>query len=253
LNQATFRIFQRFGIAVPFLAALVALPRSPLRRLAHPQAAAGRLRGEPCDRPMRKDRQKMKLVAFGTFALLLAGCSSSGGGTGTSPANPTTVPSGGAVDLGAGADFSSSKQPESGGLACGSATCAPTQVCCVSVADGGVATGEACAAPGSCTGGYPIQCRGPEQCGGNPCCLNINTGAPTGISCTSAATECKPALDVFTRTGKTRLCHVDADCTAGAQGTILNACCTGKQGGLTQQFCFSKTLADLSMGAVTCP
>jgi hypothetical protein len=78
-------------------------------------------------------------------------------------------------------------------------------------------------------GGPNLTCSGPHDCGGNPCCLIIATSTyrgytgPTGVSCTSSPSACAPSNGLSTQI--TRLCTVDADCTAGGVITGEPKCC----------------------------
>jgi hypothetical protein len=78
---------------------------------------------------------------------------------------------------------------------------------------------------------------------------------PKTIFCTQKPTDCPPQITqpLPTPMGQTRLCHVNADCTRNAQGTMLDTCCTGMFMGQSAQFCFNQMYAGFTMGAVTCP
>src|ERR1700694_817961 len=78
-------------------------------------------------------------------------------------------------------------------------------------------------------GGSNLPCNGPSECVGNPCCLIIasatyrGSNAQTSVSCTSAPSACAPSYGLNTQV--TRLCQVDADCTAGGVTTGEPKCC----------------------------
>jgi hypothetical protein len=72
-------------------------------------------------------------------------------------------------------------------------------------------------------GGSSLPCSGPPDCGGNACCLTIpDLSGSTTLVCTSSPSACAPVrgLDQVTR-----LCHTDADCTAGGISTSETRCC----------------------------
>ena len=196
------------------------------------------------------------LASVASLAGVLAGC----GSNPTSPADDGGSGGGGGSDLAVITDSSVAPVDQAGGgptdltvynppsdagaFTCGNDNCnLQTQVCCVTLPnDTGVGGGGACATKGQCTNGLPVSCGGPENCGGKPCCLTLVSKTPKDISCVAAQTDCVPNLDL-TASGKTRLCHVDADCTAGASGTMYPDCCSGMQGGVEQHFCFNKGFA----------
>jgi hypothetical protein len=137
----------------------------------------------------------------------------------------------------------------SGPFMCGNMTCNGGTKCCV-VGTGGGATA-------TCTnncqdGGLSVECRGPQHCGGNPCCATIMGMSASNIRCTTAPTQCPPDFNLQTQSGDTRLCNYDADCTNGAPSTTYKDCCTGTMQGQTQRFCFDKSFAAFVPG-LTCP
>jgi len=64
-------------------------------------------------------------------------------------------------------------------------------------------------------------CDGPADCDGNPCCWEASVLGQS-IACTTSPSGCVPFLGVDTIT--TRVCHSDADCSAGIS-TALAHCC----------------------------
>ena len=144
-------------------------------------------------------------------------------------------------------------QLDANGVGCGMMTCAPGQTCCVQNANGMLT--QTCAK--SCdadAGGFALQCDGPEDCGGNPCCVNINgTKPPKDSYCTMKTSDCQPTIDVNTFMGMTRFCHVDGDCTHDAPNGTLKECCTGTYSGQKQHICFDPAYAMFTQGAITCP
>jgi hypothetical protein len=80
------------------------------------------------------------------------------------------------------------------------------------------------AAAAGCEGGS-LPCAGPSDCSGNACCydLPITYAGGPAIYCTSSPTACAPKQ--FVDMSRTRLCRVDADCTAGPIDTAEAKCC----------------------------
>lgn len=191
----------------------------------------------------------MRKTMAAAAILLAAGCGSG---------NPIMTDDGGNPADFAGMmslpDLSRPPADLAGAFVCGtSGVCMNGTVCCVS-AGGGGATGSCQATCGD--GGVPVQCRGPDNCGGDPCCVTIMNNVPTMVSCTAAADACKTMYTfngAMIQSGQTRLCHLDGDCTSGDSSTQYPNCCTGMMNGVSQQFCFSMQLAALSGGVVTCP
>jgi len=144
---------------------------------------------------------------------------------------------------------------DGGPLLCGANACSGTDKCCISTqVDGGNAGATSCEA--TCpSGDIQVDCRGPSQCGGNPCCVGIGaSGSASNVTCTSSLSDCKPTIDIGTKRGTTRLCEIDADCSAGAPGSQLPDCCTGMVMGQTQHICFNKAyLAFIPGIPITCP
>jgi hypothetical protein len=132
---------------------------------------------------------------------------------------------------------------------CGSTPfCLPGTKCCVT------ANVPACTA--SCTGGMPVECRGPDYCGGNPCCLTLDHNQPTSVVCTDNASACPENFTLNSGTqvsGTTRLCNLDGDCSAGLASTTYPDCCTAQMGALSQKICFNKGYVSLTGGTITCP
>jgi hypothetical protein len=190
------------------------------------------------------------------FLLCAVGCGDNGVPAGGEPdlsaaADLATSGGGGDLKMSNGGDMAYNPPLDAGPLSCGTGTCTTNQVCCAVRSDGGF-SGASCTAANACGGNdLPIECRGPEYCGGKPCCLTLVNRMPQSILCTAAQTDCSPALDT-TGSGKTRLCHTSADCTAGAPTTGFPDCCSGMQGGVQQQFCFNKGFTSFVPG-ITCP
>jgi hypothetical protein len=134
-----------------------------------------------------------------------------------------------------------------GGVACGNVQCPVGQKCCAMI--GGGMTTTMCA--DSCPDGdFSGACDGPEDCSGDPCCIQVMNMTSNGSTCTMAANACFPQINLAGN-GQTRACHANADCTSGAQGTQLNLCCSIAQGGATLHLCLNQIYANFLGG--TCP
>ncbi len=142
-------------------------------------------------------------------------------------------------------DLAYNPPTDANGISCGPMTCGPGQLCCLSVM--GMTVIPSCAASCNGDGGQiPVVCDGPGNCGGNPCCVAINGGGGMfggQVSCGMKPTDCSPEFNLANRSGTTRRCHVDGDCTAGAPNSQLTDCCTISQGGADVQLCLSQTIA----------
>ena len=141
-------------------------------------------------------------------------------------------------------------------VACGVATCAPGQECCVPLSiksDAGLGCAVACGADQ-----FGEACTGPSDCGGYPCCFTVSQGAHGAVSigdnlCSRLPTDCRPAIDTLNGVLVTRRCDTNADCTAYAPDTTVDKCCsiTAPQG--TLKLCGNATLAALLKGTIVCP
>ena len=135
-----------------------------------------------------------------------------------------------------------------GSVACaGALMCGAGTLCCVSA--GGTASCEGCCASGS----LAVQCRGSQDCSGNPCCMTLKSNKPTSMLCTDTMSQCPSSLTLGGLggiSGATRLCQTSADCTRGATDTQFPDCCTGTFNGQTTHFCFTTTR---TVGGITCP
>jgi hypothetical protein len=140
---------------------------------------------------------------------------------------------------------------DDGGPMCGPMTCQKGDVCCVTRTMGQLS--------GSCMSSCPdaaftVQCDGPENCGGNPCCVSVAfmgfTPVFNDISCSQSPMDCQPVFNLGMN-GQTRLCHTNADCTNGAPNSGANTCCTATFMGVTSQLCLPAQAAGF-MG-ITCP
>ena len=200
--------------------------------------------------------KNVTLVSFCAMcALLIAGCggdngtADSGGGGQDLSASAQDLTTGGQPDLTSKplTDMAYTPSTDGGPFTCGGAgNCAAQgKMCCVSA--GGPACMTSCA-----DGGFPVQCSGPEFCGGDPCCVTVTNGSPTSVACTTDPKACMPNFNFSTFSGMTRACHADVDCTAGGITTNYPDCCTvtGSNG---QRICFNKAVAAGSMGRLTCP
>lgn len=154
------------------------------------------------------------------------------------------------------------EDPDANGIACGNLTCGGGLVCCVTgLGMGGMPMSSCAKACDADAGSVTIACDGPENCPkGNPCCGKLmGLMAPQNISCSAQPTDCSPAFDLQTRSGQTRLCHIDNDCTRDTMmGNMLTSCCTLNLGGQTSHVCLSKMIAGLigllGMGvSASCP
>ncbi len=139
-----------------------------------------------------------------------------------------------------------------GVFVCGNVICGAGTTCCVGSTGNGLTASCAATCPSMTV---PVDCRVPENCGGNPCCLTLNMNAPQSVMCESTPSGCPGNLTFGGNTisGTTRLCTKSADCTASDNNTNYPDCCSTTQMGVTQQFCFSSGIAALSGGAITCP
>ncbi len=163
---------------------------------------------------------------------------------------------GSAADAAPAQDTGYTSQHE-GGITCGSATCTGTDVCCAS---GSLEAGVTLSCASSCgDAGSTIACTSPDNCGQNPCCTQISAATTTpGALCTTAPSDCVPAISFATQSAQTRLCRDSADCTSGVgpAGTQLAACCTITYQGSTFKGCFNKQFAPAAgqVGAtIVCP
>lgn len=197
------------------------------------------------------------------LALLVAGCG--GGGSGLYTEKPDLTP---ARDLSVAPDLAQPpdlavppdlamplqdlRQPPVGdaaGVVCGNMTCGKGLKCCVEVQ--GMGAMAKCLA-GCPDGNFPVACDGPEDCGGNPCCVDVKGAMlSAGAVCTAKPSECVPQLQLQTQSGRSRLCHVNADCTAGVANSELPLCCRVQQGGQQVQVCLNQLIAGF-IGAA-CP
>jgi hypothetical protein len=155
-------------------------------------------------------------------------------------------------DLAVQTDMAYTLRMDGGTISCGAASCTGGDKCCIQISqDGGTRAMTSCAA--SCPAqDVTIECRSPEDCSGLPCCATIDVAGMSlsDVSCAAALTDCKPA---FSGNLVTRLCDIDADCTAGAPKTTLNQCCSASFMGQSQKICLNSTLAGLAGGGITCP
>ena len=192
----------------------------------------------------------MRAVLF----LFLAACGSSGIAPNGNPDDGTSSDGGGggdaSVDMAMPLTDMAMYQPptDAAGLMCGmNPPCTGNNICCVkAVGDGGTAN---CAA--ACPGGVQIQCVGPGNCGGDPCCLTIANMAPQSILCGKTPKSCVPNFNA-SGSGMTRLCSVDGDCTAGGVMTMYNQCCHYTQGQMTK-ICFNASFVAFTQGQIACP
>jgi hypothetical protein len=143
------------------------------------------------------------------------------------------------------------------GVACGSATCAVGQECCVTVSGTGTTSSTCIASGGNCSGGAVLACDGAEDCAASQfCCGQItftggidpDAGAPMFNGGNSS---CAGTCDFNFSQGPpsvvtTRLCHVDDDCAGLTVFTQASKCCSSTQApGL--HFCA------IGIGPITCP
>jgi hypothetical protein len=201
------------------------------------------------------------------LATLSFGCTSPNDGQQLDGGDDQSVGSGGddlsqaSQDLSVSGDLAMPAQPDlampqdlsgidlMGVFVCGSNLCSSTQTCCVTAANGMFS--GACTT-GSCPdGGVPVACEHPQDCKGDPCCMNVANGSPTDVACTTSMSACVPNINIGTQSGPTRLCNTSADCTAGPVTTNDPDCCTYVKYGV--HMCFNKTVAGLSGGKFTCP
>ena len=91
-------------------------------------------------------------------------------------------------------------------------------------------------------GGSPLPCNGPQDCGGNACCLTIpGLSGSTTLGCTASPSACVPAR---APDRMTRLCREDGDCTAGGISTNETRCCHASVMSQQAMTCTDPTLCD---------
>ena len=132
------------------------------------------------------------------------------------------------------------------GVECGNMYCPIGKLCCMSGSfqSPSYSCGDTCP-----DGSSSMQCDGPAQCNGNPCCMSDSMGGNNKTVCTKAPSDCPGN---FEGNGvKSRRCHTTADCTAGLSNTEFNTCCTFKYGGY--HVCANSFFAMQSHGAISCP
>lgn len=162
------------------------------------------------------------------LTIALAGCDDSSGGpdagggitimrdSGSGPAPGTdggggiTFDAGGlTLTDGGGTTTPPDTPPGMGSIDCMGMTCdGATQQCCVNVT-GMSATGECVARTDTCAG-TPVDCDGPEDCGGDPCCLSF-AGGGGSAACTPGGCGGGGGF------GSLELCHAPTDCTDTSQ------------------------------------
>lgn len=135
---------------------------------------------------------------------------------------------------------------DSDGVACGNTTCAPGLLCCANVSDAGASFECAAQCP---DGGVPMECDGPEDCGGGQCCVQINVGTGTLPNCpidTAGATckaDCPTQIPMSCPAqGQGQLCHTSNDCFDPQNPS----CCTFAQGGVSATFCVNALLSQFA-------
>jgi hypothetical protein len=196
----------------------------------------------------------MRLRLGLSFALFfaVAGCGNNGLATGDDmsvPDDQGTPDLTTSLDLTTVYDLTYFHEVDGGGPMCGpNKTCSPGETCCV-VGLGSGSPSATCGA-GCVDGGLPIQCNGPAQCGGNPCCLTLENQTPTGFLCTNAPGDCPPMLAMGS--SQTRACKYDGDCTAGLTSSMAPTCCHSTANP-NSRFCFDSAFVGFTMGQVACP
>ena len=197
----------------------------------------------------------MKTVTFVSFlamGALFTGCGSNNGSNDGSTPQPDL--SGSAQDLTSSpqpdltaspkVDMAYTPSTDGGAFMCGGAgNCAAQgKTCCVNQ------SGASCQT--SCgDAGFPVQCSGPEFCGGDPCCATVTGTTIQSVACTTSPSACVPMFSA--QSSMTRVCHADIDCTAGGITTNYKTCCTIS--GTPERICASAIIAAASGGQLTCP
>jgi hypothetical protein len=208
----------------------------------------------------------MRFAYACALALVAAGCGGNGLSTGagdlaTAPipdlstgpdfaVGPDLTPAAGPEDMSIPPDLTQVEPLPDSGISCGNMSCALGQKCCVLVK--GMQVMPSCM--DSCPDGdVTLACDGPENCDGNPCCINIKNGGFTGgAMCNTKPTDCAPAIDIQTQSGMDRFCHTDNDCTSGLPGgSMLPLCCTISLTGSSAHVCLNKLFAGFIKA--TCP
>lgn len=174
----------------------------------------------------------MKVIGFVAVALVLGACSFDRGGLGArgsdvdvidaaTPDGATTEPlidgAPGVPDARLPIDATPVPPDATLGVACGAATCATQQVCCVSFGGGG----QQLDCSDNCGGGdLTYECDGPEDCGGDDCCL---AGSGGGSTCRSSCNF-----------GQQLTCRSDGDCPSS------QTCCPANIGNISvcRAICF---------------
>jgi len=164
--------------------------------------------------------------------LVAAACGSSSPGPGTG--------GNGAGDLAVAAPIADLAPPPpdlTHAFMCGSTVCSGGTKCCV--VNGAPTCSTSCP-----DGGFSAECKGPEDCSGNPCCITVGSGFTVqGVACTTSPSACPPAINPQTQSGMDRACHVSADCISGLPAMpqpSLPDCCTNVATG--QRVCFNKNI-----------
>ncbi|MDB4965437.1 MAG: hypothetical protein JWN44_1126 [Myxococcales bacterium] len=184
------------------------------------------------------------------FCAAVLGCGDGGGGSGGGGSGGTGGGGSGGTGGGGGTGGNGvvdMAQPQdlANAFMCGSTYCPPNQKCCVN----GMTPTCATSCPGD--GGFVAECKGPENCGGNPCCITIGSGFMIqDVVCTTSPSACPPMVNVQTQSGMDRACKVDTDCTAGVSMPSLPDCCTNTM--TAQKVCFNKSYTQFVQGW-TCP
>lgn len=150
-----------------------------------------------------------------------------------------------------GPDLAYFHEVDGGGVRCVNMACAPGQICCEVGGMSGSPTGNCAASCGD--GGAPIQCNGPAQCGGSPCCLHVfHDYFIESATCTNAPSACPGNADIAMNMMQTRGCKYDGDCTDGLSSMIVFPTCCHLTG-TTTRLCYNKNITNTYGGTVTCP
>jgi hypothetical protein len=157
----------------------------------------------------------------------------------TAPGTDAATPADGGVDA---------PGPFDGGqpFNCGAAPCTGSDVCCVSLTDGGVS--QMCA-PSCGDGGAAVSCNSPTNCTASDpfCCATIKLTGGTLPNCTvgSVAASCASSCTgqyagSCVATDTARLCNVAADCASDPNN---QSCCDLMGNGQKVTVCISSSFA----------
>lgn len=155
-------------------------------------------------------RRNVCVSAFSVAVALASACAGSPKSFGTDDGGSTD-------NLADGAAATGTSSSTDAGTACGTQTCAASEVCCY-----GTGMTPSCMASGSCQGSF-LACSSQSACGSGTCCFTYGqangeeAAAPTGLAGLLAApggpftAQCQDSCAMTSY----RLCASDSECQAG--------------------------------------